>query len=271
MTKETNLQLPKAQYVEPADLDAVLSEHARVVVDITGEGWCPWCDMLDPIIRRFMWQYPNLHVVKIDSDKADQLPDSFEVKGKGVPHLLAFENGRLTVHGGFDTEYANMAKWFAAAAGVADPYADAAFEKEFAATADQACATFRTTMTEKGKPYIEANAKFEQAWRERKEALEASHAAGEIDDAEFEREMAANNEKSKEREPIIAPYFELRKTAVGEYVATIESAVLVLVASASGSQTESPTEAPGAVSVDGDAVADDAGAACAIGDKNCTQ
>jgi thiol-disulfide isomerase/thioredoxin len=269
----TNTTLPKAEFIKPADLPGVLAAHEHVVVDLTGEGWCPWCDMLAPVITKLWWQYPNLHVVKIDSEDVNDLPAEYDVADKGVPHLLSFKNGELVAHGGFDTEYVNMAAWFSTAAGVPNPYIGASFEAEFATTADAACATFQKDVKEKGEPYRQLNVGFEKTWRETKEALEAEHAAGKLTDEELATKLAENDARDKaERTPAIAPFFELRDKAVAAYVAAITEATGVFLDKVAAEKAEAMIPGPvtgGLTTEDADTAP--AGSACAIGDKNCKQ
>lgn len=69
----------------------VLEAAKPVLVDFFAE-WCGPCQMMAPVLEELSEQYPQISVVKIDSDEAANLAMTYQIDS--IPAFLLFENGR---------------------------------------------------------------------------------------------------------------------------------------------------------------------------------
>lgn len=70
---------------------AVLESEQPVLVDFFAE-WCGPCQMMAPVLEELSEQYPQISVVKIDSDEAANLAMTYQIDS--IPAFLLFQNGR---------------------------------------------------------------------------------------------------------------------------------------------------------------------------------
>jgi len=77
---------------KPKELEKIVNENKYVVVDMYAE-WCGPCRMQRPILEEFAKGNPDVKVVGVDTDKAEEL--SIQYKIMSIPTLLFFSNGKL--------------------------------------------------------------------------------------------------------------------------------------------------------------------------------
>lgn len=77
-----------------AELDSVLADNDRVVVDFAAESWCVPCQRLAPHYEAAAAQVKDVAFVHVDIEQAPDLATRFEIMG--VPTLLSFKDGQQT-------------------------------------------------------------------------------------------------------------------------------------------------------------------------------
>ncbi|WP_311171617.1 thioredoxin family protein [Halobellus ordinarius] len=75
-----------------ADLDALISEHDRVLVEFYTDG-CALCASIEPVIGNVARAHEDLTVATVNPRDDPPLIDRFQIKS--VPTLLLFENGEV--------------------------------------------------------------------------------------------------------------------------------------------------------------------------------
>ena len=70
----------------------VLNNDGLVLVDFYAQ-WCGPCKALGPILNSLAEQNPNLKIVKVDADEAQDLMSQYGVRG--IPTLLLFKSGQV--------------------------------------------------------------------------------------------------------------------------------------------------------------------------------
>jgi thioredoxin 1 len=67
------------------------TKDGKVLVDFFAT-WCGPCTMLSPLVERLSKEHPELKVIKIDVDQAEEIAATFSVYS--IPTLIYFENGK---------------------------------------------------------------------------------------------------------------------------------------------------------------------------------
>jgi thioredoxin 1 len=75
---------------EKADFDKETQEGA-VLVDFFAT-WCGPCKMLSPLVENLSKDHPELKVLKVDVDEAEEIAAQYNVYS--IPTLVYFENGK---------------------------------------------------------------------------------------------------------------------------------------------------------------------------------
>jgi len=75
---------------EKADFDKEIKEGS-VLVDFFAT-WCGPCKMLSPLVETLAQDHPELKVLKVDVDEAEEIAAQFNVYS--IPTLIYFENGK---------------------------------------------------------------------------------------------------------------------------------------------------------------------------------
>ncbi len=70
----------------------VLDETGKILVDFWAS-WCGPCMMMTPVLEELDAKYPELKVVKINVDEAQELAIQFGIDS--IPAFLLFENGKV--------------------------------------------------------------------------------------------------------------------------------------------------------------------------------
>jgi thioredoxin 1 len=76
------------------ELDSVLANSKRVLVDFHAIGWCVPCRRLVPHIDSLADKVEDVTFVKVDIDEVDGAKDRFEIMS--VPTLYLFEDGEFS-------------------------------------------------------------------------------------------------------------------------------------------------------------------------------
>lgn len=80
------------QHITAAEFQSVVLESERpVLVDFFAQ-WCGPCQMMAPVLEELSEQFPQITVVKIDSDEAPQLAMTYQIDS--IPAFLLFQDGR---------------------------------------------------------------------------------------------------------------------------------------------------------------------------------
>lgn len=74
-----------------AELDELLKGD-KVLVDFFAT-WCGPCNRLTPIIEEISEEHPEITIVKIDVDEAEEVAQKYGVRS--IPTLLYVENGKV--------------------------------------------------------------------------------------------------------------------------------------------------------------------------------
>ncbi|WDE06493.1 thioredoxin [Thalassomonas viridans] len=64
----------------------------KVLVDFYAP-WCQPCKMIAPVVEQIAGEKPDLKVVKVDADNAQELMVKYGIRG--IPTLLLIENGEV--------------------------------------------------------------------------------------------------------------------------------------------------------------------------------
>lgn len=64
----------------------------KVLVDFFAT-WCGPCSQLAPIVEKIAKEHPELKVIKVDVDEAQDLAATYDVSS--IPTLLYFEDGKM--------------------------------------------------------------------------------------------------------------------------------------------------------------------------------
>lgn len=70
----------------------VLESKGTVLVDFFAT-WCGPCKMLSPVLERVAEKHPEVKVVKVDVDQANDLAVEYGVMG--VPTMILFKDGEI--------------------------------------------------------------------------------------------------------------------------------------------------------------------------------
>ena len=70
----------------------VLEAKGPVLVDFFAT-WCGPCKMLSPVLERVAEKHPEVKIVKVDVDQANDLAVEYGVMG--VPTMLLFKDGEI--------------------------------------------------------------------------------------------------------------------------------------------------------------------------------
>ena len=71
----------------------VLDNSQLVLVDFWAP-WCGLCQLIQPILREFQWEWSNqVKVVRVNADNNFKLANTYKLKS--LPTLLLFENGEV--------------------------------------------------------------------------------------------------------------------------------------------------------------------------------
>lgn len=69
----------------------VLASEKPVLVDFWAS-WCGPCRMLAPVVEKLSEEHPEIRVVKVNVDEAQQLAQRFQVMS--IPTLVLFKEGQ---------------------------------------------------------------------------------------------------------------------------------------------------------------------------------
>jgi thioredoxin 1 len=75
---------------DTASFDAAIKKD-RVLVDFFAT-WCGPCSMLSPLVEKLATDHPEIEVVKVDVDQAEELAARYNVSS--IPTLIYFEKGQ---------------------------------------------------------------------------------------------------------------------------------------------------------------------------------
>jgi thioredoxin 1 len=67
------------------------TKDGKVLVDFFAT-WCGPCTMLSPLVEKLSKEHPELKVIKIDVDQAEEIAATYSVYS--IPTLVYFENGK---------------------------------------------------------------------------------------------------------------------------------------------------------------------------------
>jgi thioredoxin 1 len=67
------------------------TKDGNVLVDFFAT-WCGPCTMLSPLVEKLSKEHPELKVIKIDVDQAEEIAATYSVYS--IPTLIYFENGK---------------------------------------------------------------------------------------------------------------------------------------------------------------------------------
>jgi thioredoxin 1 len=67
------------------------TKEGRILVDFFAT-WCGPCKMLSPLVEKLGNDHPEVKVIKIDVDEAEELAAAYNVYS--IPTLVYFENGK---------------------------------------------------------------------------------------------------------------------------------------------------------------------------------
>ena len=81
---------PHDQIEDMEEWEPTINAHDYLLVDFFAT-WCGPCKKLDNEIKKAVDKYPNLKVVKVDIDEADELCDEFEVEN--LPTVYYYHKG----------------------------------------------------------------------------------------------------------------------------------------------------------------------------------
>ena len=79
------------QIEELDEWEPTINAHDYLIVDFFAT-WCGPCKNLDKEIKKAKERHPNLKIVKVDIDEADDLCDHFEVEN--LPTVYFFHKGK---------------------------------------------------------------------------------------------------------------------------------------------------------------------------------
>lgn len=77
--------------VNAADFDKAIAGE-KTLVDFFAT-WCGPCSMLAPIVEKVASEHPELSVIKVDVDQANDLAARYDIYS--IPALFYFENGKV--------------------------------------------------------------------------------------------------------------------------------------------------------------------------------
>lgn len=87
--KENNIQILKI--TEENFESEVLQSDKTVLIDFYAD-WCGPCKVLSPIVEEFASENPDIKVVKVNVDKAQNLAMNYEVMS--IPTLVVIKDGK---------------------------------------------------------------------------------------------------------------------------------------------------------------------------------
>lgn len=85
--------MSKVHNVKAVNFTTEVEEHqGKVLVDFYAD-WCGPCKMIAPLVEQLADEQPEIKVVKVNADEAQDLMVRYGIRG--IPTLLLIENGEL--------------------------------------------------------------------------------------------------------------------------------------------------------------------------------
>jgi thioredoxin 1 len=78
-------------HIEKKDEFEKETKEGKVLVDFFAT-WCGPCSMLSPLVEKLSKDHPEIKVIKVDVDKAEEIAAMFNVYS--IPTLVYFEDGK---------------------------------------------------------------------------------------------------------------------------------------------------------------------------------
>jgi thioredoxin 1 len=113
--------MPKAvASVEEMDVELKAAKTKAVVVDFHAT-WCGPCKVIAPKLEEFEKLYPNVIILKVDVDEAEELAVKYEVSA--MPTFICIKNGEVvdTVIGADPVKVEELFKKYGSITGECEP------------------------------------------------------------------------------------------------------------------------------------------------------